>query len=161
MTSATPHPKRTQAKSLRKTPVLTERLLWKLLRNRKFAGIKFRRQVPIGRYVADFVCFERRLIVEADGPHHDPDHDIIRDKWLKGRGFQVLRFTNTEVQNNTYAVLDVILAALRWRGATPHPTASPPPSPARGEGMQGEDAVILPSPACAAFDQFPDFEVGG
>ncbi len=100
------------ARSFRKTPVLTERLLWKLLRHRKLGGIKFRRQVPIGPYVADVLCFERRLIVEADGPHHDPERDAVRDNWLKAQGFRVLRFKNAEVQSNTYAVLDAILEAL-------------------------------------------------
>ncbi len=100
------------ARSFRKSPVLTERLLWKLLRDRKLAGVKFRRQVPIGPYVADFLCFERRLIVEADGPHHDPDRDAARDAWLKAQSFRVLRFTNSQVQGDGYAVLDRILEAL-------------------------------------------------
>jgi len=100
------------ARSFRKSPVLTERLLWKLLRDRKLAGIKFRRQVPIGPYVADFLCFERRLIVEADGPHHDPERDAARDAWLKAQGFRVLRFANGDVQGDYYAVLNRVLDAL-------------------------------------------------
>ena len=105
-------PKPALARAFRKAPVLTERLLWKLLRDRKLGGVKFRRQVPIGPFIADFLCFERRLIVEADGPHHDPDRDARRDAWLKQQGFRVLRFTNAEVQNNTDAVLNEILGAL-------------------------------------------------
>jgi len=108
----TPQSNRTLARSFRKTPVFTERLLWKLLRDRRLGGIKFRRQVPVGPYVADFVCFERRRIIEADGPHHDPERDAARDAWLGEQGFRVLRFPNADVQNRTYAVLDVILKAL-------------------------------------------------
>ncbi len=100
------------ARSFRKSPVLTERLLWKLLRDRKLAGVKFRRQVPIGPYVADFLCFERRLIVEADGPLHDPERDAARDAWLEAQGFRVLRFPNAMVQGDYDAVLDRILEAL-------------------------------------------------
>ena|SRR5579875_254533 len=100
------------ARSFRKKPVLTERLLWTLLRDRRLGGVKFRRQVPVGPYMADFLCFERRLIVEADGPHHDPDRDAVRDSWLRSQGYCVLRFKNAEVQNNTYVVLDAISAAL-------------------------------------------------
>jgi very-short-patch-repair endonuclease len=107
-----PQAKPALARTFRKTPVLTERLLWKLLRDRKLGGVKFRRQVPIGPYIVDFLCFERRLIIEADGPHHDPDRDAIRDVWIKQQGFRMLRFANAEVQNNTYGVLDAILAAL-------------------------------------------------
>ena len=72
----------TQARSLRRRAPVTERQLWTLLRDRRLADLKFRRQVPMGPYVLDFVCFQHRLIVEADGPFHDPEHDARRDQWL-------------------------------------------------------------------------------
>jgi very-short-patch-repair endonuclease len=100
------------AKRMRREPSATERLLWKVLRDRKLGGLKFRRQVPIGRYVADFVCMRHRLIVEADGPHHDADHDAARDAWLKGQGFRVLRFTNAQIDRGPELVLSTILAAV-------------------------------------------------
>ncbi len=64
-----------QARALRRTAPATERFLWRLLRNRRLAGLKFRRQLPIGPYVVDFLCLSHRLTVEADGPFHDPAYD--------------------------------------------------------------------------------------
>jgi very-short-patch-repair endonuclease len=87
-------PLRKLARRMRREPTATERLLWKLLRDRRLEHLKFRRQTPIGPYIADFVCFERRLIVEADGPFHDPERDAARDAWLRGQSFRVLRFSN-------------------------------------------------------------------
>ncbi|MDG2530829.1 endonuclease domain-containing protein [Caulobacter endophyticus] len=101
-----------QARRMRKAPVATERLLWALLRDRKLDGLKFRRQVPLGRYIADFVCFRHRLIIEADGPHHeDRDRDLVRDSWLLEQGFRVMRFPNRAVQDDREAVLAAIMAA--------------------------------------------------
>ncbi|WP_240621415.1 endonuclease domain-containing protein [Caulobacter zeae] len=101
-----------QARHLRRAPVATERLLWSLLRDRKLDGLKFRRQVPLGRYIADCVCFRHRLIIEADGPHHDErDRDLVRDAWLREQGFRVLRFSNRAVQDDREVVLAAILAA--------------------------------------------------
>ena len=82
-----------------------ERKLWSLLRNRKLAGCKFRRQVPIGPYVADFLSFEARLIVEADGGQHDGcARDAERDGWLTAHGFRVLRFWNSEIFDSPASV---------------------------------------------------------
>lgn len=101
-----------QARHMRRAPVATERLLWSLLRDRKLDGLKFRRQVPLGRYIADFVCFRHRLVVEADGPHHeDRDRDLVRDSWLREQGFRVMRFPNRAVQDDRETVLATILAA--------------------------------------------------
>ena len=101
-----------QARRMRKAPVATEDLFWDLLRDRRLDGIKFRRQVPIGRYIADFVCFRHRLIVEADGPFHENSlPDAQRDEWLVGQGFRVLRFKNAEVWEQREQVIDAILKA--------------------------------------------------
>ena len=86
-----------QARRLRRTSSVTEDLLWQMLRNRKLEGLKFRRQVPMGPYVLDFLCLRHRLVVEADGPFHDPEHDARRDAWLAAQGFRVLRFTNSQI----------------------------------------------------------------
>ncbi len=101
------------ARSMRKGPVATEDLLWRLLRDRRLANLKFRRQVPIGPYIADFVCFRHKLIVEADGPRHEENvvHDQTRDAWLAAAGFRVLRFKNADVHGREQ-VLDQILAAV-------------------------------------------------
>ena len=107
--------KRALARTLRKQPAVTERLLWTLLRDRRLDGLKFRRQVPIGRYIVDFQCLRHRLIVEADGPLHDPAYDAERDTWLRGQGFRVLRFSNGDIIGNRDDVLAAILAAVAPR----------------------------------------------
>ena len=96
---------------MRHAPSFNERTLWKLLRNRRLADLKFRRQVPLGRYIADFLCYSQRLIVEADGPLHDAEADAVRDAWLTAQGFRVLRFTNREITLYPDAVLDRICGA--------------------------------------------------
>ncbi len=97
---------------MRSAPVATERLLWTLLRDRQLDGLKFRRQVLLGRYIADFVCFRHRLVVEADGPYHDEgDRDLVRDVWLHEQGFRVMRFPNRAVNEDREAVLAAILKA--------------------------------------------------
>ncbi|WP_292035839.1 MULTISPECIES: endonuclease domain-containing protein [unclassified Brevundimonas] len=102
----------TRAKAMRREPALYERRLWAILRDRRLEGLKFRRQVVIGRYVADFVCMRHRLIVEADGPHHDDRlRDAERDDWLRGQGFRVLRFPNQQIENRAHEVLAAIIAA--------------------------------------------------
>ena len=122
-----------QARRLRLEPTFNERALWKLLRDRRLDGLKFRRQVAIGPYIVDFVCFAKRLVVEADGPMHDAAADAARDAWLKTQRFEVLRFENADI--TLYA--DAVLDRIRQRAglAPPHPAGfRPPPSPARGEG---------------------------
>jgi very-short-patch-repair endonuclease len=90
-----------------------ERRLWYWLRAHRFAGHKFKRQVPLGRYVVDFACLNRSLVIEVDGGQHaDSARDRQRDAWLRARGFQVLRFWNNDVLKNTEGVLEMILAAL-------------------------------------------------
>ena len=100
------------ARALRREPPATERLLWSLLRDRRLEGLKFRRQVPLGRYVVDFLCLRHRLVVEADGPHHEGSiRDPIRDAWIGAQGFRVLRFTNKRIQDFPDAVLAEIFQA--------------------------------------------------
>jgi very-short-patch-repair endonuclease len=101
-----------RARRLRSNPSATERTLWDRLRQRRLGGLKFRRQMPTGSYVLDFVCLRFRLVVEADGPFHDPDRDAIRDGWLKEKGFRVLKFTNREIQGEPELVANRILTAL-------------------------------------------------
>jgi adenine-specific DNA-methyltransferase len=111
-TNAT-NPKAKRARSLRKSMTDAERKLWSLLRNRKLSGYKFRRQVPIGPYVADFLCFEARLIVEADGGQHAAaGHDSVRDEWLHSEGYTVLRFWNSDIFDNPEGVLQKLAATL-------------------------------------------------
>ena len=101
-------------------PTEAEDRLWHELRGRRLDNIKFRRQVPMGRYVADFVCAEARLIVEIDGSQHaESRHDQERDGELKARGFRVLRFWNDDVLKELDAVCDTIIAYVRDESLQP------------------------------------------
>ncbi|MBV9510680.1 MAG: DUF559 domain-containing protein [Caulobacteraceae bacterium] len=115
---------KSQARRMRKVPTSIEAKLWKLLRDRRLGGFKIRRQVPVGPYIADFLCFRHRLIIEADGPFHEDDER--RDSWLRSQGFRILRFPNAQVGYDPDSVLATILRAVTPSGpagATPHPTA--------------------------------------
>jgi very-short-patch-repair endonuclease len=123
-----------RARVLRSRLTDAERKLWYALRDRRFASAKFRRQVPIGPYVADFLSYETRLVIEVDGGEHaESARDRRRDRWFADNGFRVLRFWNNDVHSNLEGVLMLITDALR---ATPRPAraARGRPSPARGEG---------------------------
>lgn len=101
------------ARKLRGDMTPAEKKLWSALRDRRFAAYKFRRQVPVGPYVADFICFEARLIVEVDGSQHAQSaHDTERDAWLVSQDFLVKRFWNDEVVRNLESVLDTIAAVV-------------------------------------------------
>ena len=114
-------PLRNAAKSLRKKLTNTESFLWFHLQAKQLEGLKFRRQQPIGKYIVDFVCFGKKIIVEVDGGQHsEMDYDRERDEWLKREGFKVLRFWNNEVLNNITGVLEVIRS---------HCLKSPSPTP--------------------------------
>jgi len=108
-----------RAKRLRRIATPAEEALWVHLRDRKLLGLKFRRQVPVGPYVADFYCYELRLILELDGPVHEEDaqirHDVNRDANLEALGFRILRFTNREVHAHPESVLETICGLYQRR----------------------------------------------
>jgi Protein of unknown function (DUF559) len=103
-------------------------------------GYKFRRQRPIGPFIADFVCIEHRLVIEADGgQHNDNDRDARRTAWLKKRGWRVLRFWNNDILQNPEGVCDTILRVLQEISeatipSPPDASRRAPPSPASGRG---------------------------
>ena len=103
------------ARGLRKSSTSAEDLLWARLRGSRFHGAKFKRQVPIDRYVVDFCCHAARLIVEIDGVQHEwqSPYDDGRTKILESAGFQVVRFSNDDVRNDLESVLLRIGEALR------------------------------------------------
>ena len=107
------------ARKLRKQMTDTERILWSELRGRRLGAHRFRRQHPLGPYVVDFVCLEKRFIVEIDGGHHSEPGQIERDRrrtrWLEDAGYVVLRATNTEVFENADGVCETILSMLAVR----------------------------------------------
>ena len=115
------------AKNLRKRATDTEQLLWQHLRAKHFGGLKFKRQQPIGTYIVDFVCFEKKIIVELDGGQHaQPEkmqNDSIRDQRLEAQGYKVLRFWDNEVLTNIQGVLEVI-----GTNCLNHPPLNPLPS---------------------------------
>ena len=119
---------RQRARELRNNPTDAERLLWRHLRFWQIGGYKFRRQQPLGRYIVDFVCLEKRVVIEVDGGQHTQQraHDEERDAWLQHEGFVVLRFWNDEVLKNSAAVKEVIISTL---SKTPY--LNPPPQGGR------------------------------
>ena len=116
------------ARRLRANMTDAERKLWFLLRRKQLPGFRFRRQVPLGRYIADFACMSARLVVELDGGQHAErsERDARRTAWLESVGYRVLRFWNGEVFTNAEGVLETIRLALL--------DPPPQPSPSRGEG---------------------------
>ncbi|MBZ9844759.1 endonuclease domain-containing protein [Mesorhizobium sp. CA5] len=112
--------KRNFARSMRRESTDAEDRLWHELRGRRLDNIKFKRQVPIGRFVADFLCAEAKLIVEIDGSQHAESlRDLERDAALKARGFRVLRFWNDDVLKELDAVCDTIIAYVKDKSLQP------------------------------------------
>jgi very-short-patch-repair endonuclease len=121
---------------MRSNPTEAEKRMWALLRAKRLSGFKFRRQQVLYPYIADFVCFARRLIVEADGSQHvENERDMRRDAWLRSQGFVVLRFWNNQIMVEREAVTLAIYDALT--SPLPSPPSAALPSPARGEGLIG------------------------
>ena len=120
----------TFARSLRSNLTDAERILWAGLRETKTIGLHFRRQVPFGKYVADFCCHSAKLIVELDGDQHGADaataYDAERTAYLNARGYHVLRFANFDVMRERPRVIDAIVHAAQ----SPHPARSNTKHPA-------------------------------
>ncbi len=104
-----------RARSLRQAATEAEKRLWSALRDRRLGGLKFRRQQSVGPYVVDFICFDRRLIVEADGGQHTAEIDAPRTAYLERQGFRVIRFWNTDILSNLNVVQETIPAATEGR----------------------------------------------
>jgi very-short-patch-repair endonuclease len=126
------------ARSLRRQQTPTEEFVWMMLRDRRFKRFKFRRQAPIGPYVVDFVCHERKVIIELDGSGHaEPDqraHDERRDDWLRRQGFRVLRIENALAREQWWEkVAGMIRHALEQGSVTGPLTPGPSPAERRGE----------------------------
>jgi adenine-specific DNA-methyltransferase len=121
-------------RELRRFSTEAEKKLWSALRGRRLGGAKFRRQVWLGSYIADFYCAEAKLVIEADGSQHadQADYDERRSHWLEQEGFRVIRFWNNDVLARPEAVLTVIAEALTL---PPSFGRRAPPSPLQGEGL--------------------------
>ncbi len=111
------------ARGMRKEPTRAEQALWKLLRNRRLAGFKFRRQHPFGRYILDGYCPRAKLVVEADGDTHATpegrESDRERDEYLAAHGILVLRFWNVELAEEEDAILERIATVCAERTGCP------------------------------------------
>jgi leucyl-tRNA synthetase len=125
-----------RAREMRNNPTRAEGILWSELRGKQLKGHKFRRQSPVGDYIADFVCLGRRLIIEVDGVQHaeakQARHDRMRTIFLRGENFRVLRFWNDEVLADLPMVLATIAHALEnseheHTGERPAPDRTPSP----------------------------------
>jgi len=111
------NPIRNFAKRMRRAPADAEAAMWRLLRHRRLAHLKFRRQVPFQNYILDFVCFEQRLVVEIDGGQHaSSDRDEARDAALTAEGFRTFRYWNNDVLQNPSSVLEDMLTKLAVDG---------------------------------------------
>jgi very-short-patch-repair endonuclease len=124
-----------RVRQLRQEQTAAEAKLWYHLRGRQLGGFKFRRQHPIGRFIVDFCCLERSLVVEIDGPVHrdQPEYDASRTQWLQDAGYRVLRYTNEQIDQQLAAVLADLRLALT---SADHRASSPSPA-AAGEGAGG------------------------
>jgi very-short-patch-repair endonuclease len=124
---------RANARKLRHEMTPQERKLWAKLRElNRMLGLHFRRQAPIGPFIADFAELGRRLVIEVDGGGHGGARDQQRDEWLMSQGFRVLRFWNPEVSGNIGGIMQLVLDTVGPLDDAPPPHPSPPP---RGEGM--------------------------
>ena len=105
-----------KARFLRKNMTKQERILWQFLRKKTINNLKFRRQYPIGNYIVDFICNEKKLIIEIDGGQHNKNKNIIHDqertKYLENKGYKVIRFWNYDIDNNIEGVYQEILKYL-------------------------------------------------
>jgi adenine-specific DNA-methyltransferase len=126
-------PKR--ARRLRREQTDAEKALWQALRSRRLDALKFRRQHPVGPYIADLCCVKSKLIIELDGGQHalETDADDRRSDFLAQRGYWVLRFWNHEVLTNLEGVLERILESIRYSSESPSSSPSPPSG---GEGIR-------------------------
>ncbi len=146
--------RRAAARRLRLNQTDAEARLWQRLRHWPLEGTHFRRQVPIGPYVADFACMAARLVIELDGSQHAQGtqllHDQERTRWLEGAGYRVIRFWNNDLVDNMEGVLESIYAAVhgsstaepnplkhtrrsRLQSGSPHPGAHPAPNSPHGK----------------------------
>lgn len=112
-----------KAQEMRNNPTEAEKMLWNVLSNKGLEDNKFRRQHIIGEYIVDFVCLEKRLIIEVDGSIHNLpeqiEHDIHRTEWLKSKGFKIIRFSNNQVLSDIFNTIENIRIELSIKSVAP------------------------------------------
>ena len=139
-----------RARALRRASTDAEKMMWKALR-RALPQHKWRRQVPIAPYYADFLCFAEKLIVEIDGGQHSAEADAARTRYLKSEGYRVIRFWNVEVLQNMDGVLTKLSLSLREREGAPKARKSEGEKPITVNADTGNS----PSPSHAAAPRGP------
>ncbi|MFC3088303.1 endonuclease domain-containing protein [Tabrizicola soli] len=146
---------RQRARKLRSEMTPQERKLWTKLRElNRMLGLHFRRQAPIGPFIADFADLGRRVVIEVDGGGHGGARDVARNEWLASQGFQVLRFWNPEVSGNIEGVMQVIFDAVEGKSLADRVPPTPSPSP-RGGGEALEAGVARKEPRAAPVADAP------
>ena len=104
------------SRELRSQMTKQEQMLWQYLRKKQINNCRFRRQYPIGPYIVDFICLYKKLVIEIDGGQHNTqeaiDYDSARTSFLKSLGFNVIRFWNSDIDNNIESVFEIILKSL-------------------------------------------------
>ncbi len=118
-----------RAREMRQAPNDAEAAIWNALRDRRLRGFKFRRQQPLGNYIADFYCVDAKLVVELDGKAHanTKEYDAERDAWLQSQGILVIRFSNEDVRKNLEALLESVWQKCVERSSQDHSQPSPSP----------------------------------
>jgi very-short-patch-repair endonuclease len=163
---------RDNARVLRRYQTPAEAILWDALRGRKLGGLKFRRQVPIGRFIVDFLCFEAGIAIEADGAQHTDFHvheyDDVRTRYLNEQGLEVLRFSNACIENDLPSVIEQIAQTAQFRlahhpqpfpfGTQPPNDQNPSPQRERGRGEATTQPTANPNP-CAQVSAKPERRV--
>lgn len=134
------------AKKLRNNPTLQEQILWKYLRKSNLLNLKFRRQQPIGNYIVDFVCCEKKIIIELDGGQHNSDEKIIYDKtrnnFLLDKGYTVIRIWNNEIMNNIEGVIEHLINIINDPTRKSKISTLP-----QGEGIHKTNTIKIQCPA--------------
>ena len=127
-----------RARAMRREMTNAERKVWAALRGHRLEGLQFRRQQPCGPYIADFLCYAARLVVEVDGATHSSPEELARDArrdaWFADNGFEVLRVTNAEV----YGEFDGVVEMIRRRAME----RAPPPRPSPADAGEGVDSAL-------------------
>ena len=142
------------SRAMRKNPTQAENKLWQELRSKKL-GFGFRRQFVIdSKYIADFVCLEKRLIIECDGGQHNQNFDDIeRNFYLESQNFRILRFWNNEILENLEGVLSVIKEALNDDNFA-SPNSTHPLTPSAREGEQDKNSIKAPPLAALSLSRY-------
>ena len=139
-----PSPETVRARELRRDMSGTERRVWSRLRKRSLSGHKFRRQVPIGPYFADFACLRARLVVEIDSDYHeDPERDRRKTEYLESNGFRVMRIFASDTDHG----LDEVIEAIWWELHDRQPHPDPPDAAGREKLIPGSPGYFVPVPS--------------